>query len=247
MIKYLIEIKNRIFLVTLTYCSLFIITYYYKEILLILIIKSNYLFTNNKTNINHFIFTDVTEIFFLYFKLVFFISFQTTFFFFVYHTFIFFTYALFKKEYRFLRSLIQISLLTWCVSAYVSTNIIIPLTWDFFLSFQNLFSKPDIIKLHFEAKIVEYFNFYTSFYFMCELYFQSVIFIFFIFHYYNINFKIIRKFRKIFYFYFLILATFLTPDVISQIFLVALLIFAYEIFIFIFLIIKKLRNLFLIR
>jgi sec-independent protein translocase protein TatC len=239
MIKYIIEIKNRVLLTTLSYSFLFITAYSYKEVLLFLIVKPIYLFKNNFFNNDYFIFTDVTEVFFLYLKVAFFFSFQISLTFIFYHAFVFLSYALFKKEYDLVKLLIKVSLFVWFLSALISTSVVIPLTWNFFLTFQDLMIETNTISLHFEAKIVEYFNFYTSFYFICGLYSQLVAIIFFFFHYYTIGFKTIRKFRKLYYFSFLIFATLLTPDVPSQSLVIILLLIIYETFIIIFLIIKK--------
>jgi hypothetical protein len=62
MFKYILEIKNRLFLLLFTCVSTLVICYLYKETLIFLLVKSNIFFSNNF----YFIFTNVTEIFSVY-------------------------------------------------------------------------------------------------------------------------------------------------------------------------------------
>jgi sec-independent protein translocase protein TatC len=239
MIKYLLEIKNRFFLLCLTYFSTIIVSYFYKEILLFLIAQPKYNFSwnNNKETFTsfYFIFTDVTEIFLVYIKLIVFISFQILVIFIIYHVFLFFIPALFKLEYKYSSFIIQIVFITWMFSLLIANYYLIPISWDFFLSFQNFIADKSF-NIHFEAKLSEYFYFYISFYYVCWFYFQFSLLIFLILHYINQNINNIKKFRKLYYFSFVILATFLCPDFITQLLLSIGLIFIYEILLLVFLI-----------
>lgn len=232
MLKYLIELKNRFLLVFINYFSIAIISYYYKEILLFLIVQPSYYYNSNyKTNSQYFIFTAVTEIFDVYIKIIIFIVFQIGLLFITYHMFIFFSYALFKKEYEILKSVFKLVSLSWLVSSSISHCFLIPLTWNFFLSFHNLLLNNSF-NIYFEAKIIEYFDFYIYFYAICNIYFQVVSLLFFFFTYLSISLKNIRKFRKLYYFSFILFSTLLSPDILSQCIIGFLLILFYEIFIF---------------
>lgn len=238
MLKYFIEIKNRFLLLCLTFVSCLIITYLYKEILIFLMIQSKDKF--DPTIFTYFIFTDVTEIFNIYIKLVFFMSVQIILLYLCYHTFIFFVPALYKKEYAFLNLFIKLCYFTWLISSWISIKILIPLTWNFFLSFQELITKTTLLDIYFEAKLIEYFQFYIYLYFLSILYFQIGIILLIIFNYSNITLYHIKKFRKIYYFSFIITSTLLTPDILSQCILGCIMIISYELFILIFLFYKKL-------
>lgn len=238
MIKYFIELKNRFLLLCLTFISCLLIIYLYKEILIFLIIQSKDNF--DPTILNYFIFTDVTEIFNIYIKLIIFIILQILFLYFLYHMFIFFVPALFKKEYIFLNLVIKLCYFTWVLSSYISIKVLIPITWNFFLSFQELIAKITLLDIYFEAKLLEYFNFYIYLYFLSILYFQIGMILLIIFNYSNINLYDIKKFRKIYYFSFMITSTLLTPDIISQLIVSITIIVSYEFFIIIFLLHKKL-------
>lgn len=229
--KYLLEIKNRVLLLSLSYCSIFLTSYYYKDILLFIIIKPENISANNKFNFFYFIFTDVTEIFCVYFKLIFFLSFQMITLMLLYHFFLFISPALYKNEFKYFK-LVFISIgFVGLISFTIAHFIIIPLSWSFFFSFQDLLTNKSFT-IHFEAKLIEYFNFYISLYYICGIYFQFFGLLFFILNYINNNYKNIKKFRKIFYFSFVVFSAFICPEIFSQILISFLFIFMYEIFLF---------------
>lgn len=241
MVKYFIELKNRLLLLSLTFLSCILITYTYKEILIFLMIQSKDNF--DYTVMTYYIFTDVTEIFNISIQLIFFVSFQIVLLYSFYHIFMFFTPALYKKEFLFLNLLLKVCYFTWLVSSFISVKILIPITWNFFLSFQELITKVTLLDIYFEAKLIEYFNFYIYLYFLSILYFQIGVIIFILCNYFNINLYNIKKYRKIYYFCFIITSTLLSPDVFSQIILSFVNILTYEFFILIFLLNKKLIGL----
>lgn len=234
MIKYLIEFKNRFFFLVLLYLSTSVILYLYKEILLFLLVQPKWKVTNDKFSLVYFIFTDVTEIFSVYIQLILFITFQLLVLFIIYHFYIFFIPALFKKEYLYLKVVIKVIFFTWFFSLLVSNYYIIPFSWDFFLSFQNFITDKSF-NIHFEAKLSEYFAFYISFYYICFFYFQFSVLIFFCLQHFNKELKNIKKFRKLYYFCFVLLATFLCPDFLTQLLLSIVLIFIYEFLLLLFL------------
>lgn len=169
---YLLEIKNRLILTFLTWLSIITVSYLYKETLLFLILQQNRLFeSGNNTHSFYFIFTNVTEIFSVYIQLIIFLSTQIVSIYFIYHCFNFLSLALFKWEYSVVAFFFKVSFVIWCLSVILTNYALIPLTWDFFFSFQKLAS-DQFISLHFEAKLNEYLDFYVSLYYLCVLYCQ---------------------------------------------------------------------------
>ena len=239
MLKYFTEIKNRFFLVLITYFFIVFTTYFYKEIILFLIIKSKNQYSIESTA--YFIFTDVTEIFSLYIKLIFFISSQVVFFYSLYHIFIFLIPALFKKEYTNLKFIFKLFFYAWIFSAVIAIKILIPLTWNFFISFQDSIILKTSLDIYFEARIIEYLNFFMYFYFISTIYFQFSIFLFGTFNYFSVSLKNIKKFRKVYYFSFVLSTALLCPDIFSQLILISIILFGYEIFVLLFLLYQKLR------
>jgi sec-independent protein translocase protein TatC len=224
MIIYISEIKNRLTLLFLTWCSIILIGYFYKEILLFLFLKSE-IFENNEFKIYYFIFTDVTEVFSVYIKLILFISFQILFLYVLYHSFIFLSRGLFIFEYYYLKFLLQIVISIWFVSIIMSKYILIPTMWDFFLNFKN----SNFMHVHFEAKLNEYLDFYIELYYLCMGYCQVFTLFFIFFVRIKNNILLIKKFRKLFYYFFVLFSTVVSPpEVFSQLVLSFILIFFFE-------------------
>jgi len=233
MIKYFLEIKNRLLLLLITILSTLLISYLYKETLLFLITQpERIMFKNSSYSSFYFIFTNVTEILSVYVQLVTFLGFQMFLLFTFYHCFVFFSPAMFKSEYCFLYTLFKFSITVWFFSAIVANFLLVPITWDFFFSFQELFSSK-FVNLHFEAKLTEYLDFYIFIYYLSIVYFQIFTILFFFLNYINNKIKLIQKCRKIFYYFFIIFSTLISPpDLISQFFISLVLIFIYEILVF---------------
>jgi len=227
MTKYLFEIKNRLFLILLLWLFIVIVCYCYKEVLLFFLIKS-YICVSVNSEIFYFIFTNVTEIFSIYFNIGNFISAQIAYWYVIYNIFIFLSPALFKKEYKYINFFFRLFSFFSFFSFFLSNYIIIPLTWHFFLSFKPLsFTKF----VYFEAKLSEYLNFYTNVCCFCFLYCQifSVIFFFYSDIYSKKSFVKIKKLRKLYYYFFVIFSTLLSPpEIITQILMSLSLLFAYE-------------------
>jgi sec-independent protein translocase protein TatC len=230
MLIYISEIRNRLALLFLTWCSIILIGYFYKEVLLFLFLESEIL-KNDEFKIHYFIFTDVTEVFSVYIKLILFISFQILFIYLFYHSFIFLSHGLFIFEYYYLKFLLKIVLAIWVLSILMSKYILIPTMWDFFFNFKN----SSFIHFHFEAKLNEYLDFYMGLYYLFIGYCQVFTLLFIYFFSIKNNILLIKKSRKLFYYFFVLFSTFVSPpEVFSQLVLSFILIFFFELFIFFF-------------
>ena len=230
--KYYLEIKNRFVLICLAGSLCLSVTYYYKEILLFMFIHLSQ-FTNDIGSSFYFIFTDVTEIFSVYFQLIFFITSQIMLISSIYHFLVFIAPGLYQLEYNRLNFLIKFFFITWFISIFFFNFVFLPLSWEFFISFQN----QTIVKtfdLFFEAKINEYLNYYISAYYVCLVNCQFITFIIAFIFSFDSNIQTVRNFRRFFYFFFVVFSTFITPpDIISQIVLSLSLIIFYEGLIFV--------------
>lgn len=235
--KYYLEFKYRFLLLILTWISTIFVSYIYKEILLFLCLTK----VDSFSHINmvfYFIFTDVKEVFSVYFQLIFFVGNQVLIFYLIFHLLAFISLGLYQFEYRYLKIMFFSAIFFWILSFILLNNILLPISWNFFLSFPSLSS----FSLHFEAKLNEYFDFYILFYYICTFYCQIFIVLVFFFDYINTNLDLIKKFRKFFYYIFVFFSTLVTPpDVVSQILFSFAIITVYEILIF-FNILKWLLN-----
>jgi sec-independent protein translocase protein TatC len=235
MLKYFIECKNRLLLVLFSMFMTFIFSYVYKEILLFILLSPNYVFN---FDVIYFIFTDLTEVFTLYLKLIMFFLMHTFILSFMFQCFVFFSSALFISEYKFLLRLLKISFIIWILTILVTNFLIIPSTWYCFFYAHDFISQK-FVPLYFEAKLTTYFNFYLSVYYTCVLVFQFTLGVFMFINYYSNNLKQIKKLRKIYYYFFVLVSTLLTPpDIFSQCIISFLFILGYELFIIGFVIYK---------
>nr|YP_009829237.1 Sec-independent protein translocase [Codium fragile]QJC59755.1 Sec-independent protein translocase [Codium fragile] len=221
--KYYIEIKNRVFLLSTCWIFTLLTCYCYKETVLFIVIDlSNYAE-------QYFIFTDISEIFYVYLQLTFFVSNQITLLMLLYHILLFLSSGLYRSEYEKLQFAFQIYIISWIGSIILLSKVIVPISWDFFLSFQ----KTNGIAFFFEAKIIEYLNYFTNLYYICFLNCQLLAAITLLLNNYSKNINKIRKLRKLFYIIFVIFSTLTTPpDIISQILMSSGLIIFYEILLF---------------
>lgn len=220
MLKYLLELRNKFILLIITFFSTLITCYYYKDVLLFLMTQMHL----DDKNL-YFIFTNVTELFSIYLQIVLFFTVQVTIWYFLYHLIFFLSTALYIYEFKFISFVFVSGTFFWFLSALLSSYVIIPFSWNFFLSFQ--FQEG----FYFEARINDYFKFYTHAYVLCLIYSQLFILLFVFLVDVNQNYFYIKKYRKLYYYVFLIFATLMTPpDLISQAFTTFFLIIIYEMF-----------------
>lgn len=232
MFKYFLEIKNRLFLLILTFTSTVLICYLYKEVILFLFFKPNNFFFTSNLNTFYYIFTSVTEVFSVYIQLITFISYQVFLIYFIYHSFTFLSLAMFKIELHYLKVFLKLSFIIWVGSVFLTSFILVPITWNFFLSFQDIISSK-FIKLHFEAKLNEYLIFYILIYYLCVFYCQIFTILFFFLNSVSNKTETIKKFRKLYYYFFVVFSTIICPpDVFSQVLISSFIILFYELVVF---------------
>ena len=228
--KYYIETKNRFLIVFFTWSFALTTCYLYKEILLFILINSNRAFDSS----SYFIFTNVTEIFYIYIELSLFLANQIGILMLLYQTLMFLSLGLYQFEFKKLKLTFQVFIISWLVSVILLYKFIIPFSWDFFLNFQynsnNLYYS---VSFFFEAKITEYFQYFISLYYICLLSCQFLAGLTFFFMNLDEKLKKIKIFRKLFYLIFVVFSTIITPpDVVSQIFVSVFLIIIYELLVF---------------
>ena len=127
MLKYLLEVRNKFTLLIITLFSTLLVCYWYKDVLLFLVTQMHL----NDVNL-YFIFTDVTELFLVYFRIIFFFSVQIVTWYLFYHLFSFLSTALYFHEFKFIRFLFGSGTFFWFLSSLLSSYILIPFGWTFF-------------------------------------------------------------------------------------------------------------------
>ena len=233
--KYFLEIKNRIFLIFLTWFFTVLVCYCYKETLLFFLIKFNPVVY--KTYSFYFITTNLLDLFNVYLKISFFLSYQVTLFVSLYHILLFFYTALFKYELNILKYSFLLSIICYCITLIIFNLYILPNIWAFFLSYQtNQLEKG--LNIFFEAQITEYVRFYIESCWSFIIINQVFVLIFVCLNFVKDKIIFIKKTRKLIYASFLVFSTIITPpDIISQVIVSLLLMLFYEA-ILLFLIVK---------
>ena len=223
---YYLEIKNRCFLLILSWVSSSLVAYIYKDTFLFLFVKPCIINKFNST-VSYFIYTNVTGNYSIYLQIIAFVSNQVFLFYLFYHVFMFVFLGLYKTEHQRFKLVLKLELFFVIFTLVFINHFLLPVSLNFFLSFQ-------VLNLYFEAKICEYLNFYILLYFTCIFSCQIFIFlIVFLDSAVKRNFKSIKNLRRFFYLLFIIFATIITPpDFISQLMLSFVAIFIYEFLVF---------------
>ena len=227
MSKYLYEIKNRIFILGLAWMSSLCTCYFYKEVILYILLKPS--LSEPKTDNLYFIYTNLTELFSTYLDITFFVSNHVLGLLLVFQIYSFLKPSLYKHESDLIKQTFTQLLVVLLLSATITYYIIIPYSWDFFINFEKNKSN-NVISLHFEAKLIEYLHFFYKAYFLCTM--TSMLFCLLLYYtntiyYYTLY---IKKYRKIIYFLIFLWSTTLTPpDVASLLLLSFFIILNYEI------------------
>ena len=230
--KYYIEIKNRLFLIVLSWIFATIICYTYKNFLLFFSVNSINILKNVHQQ-NYFIFTDVGEIFYVYINIIFFISNQISLILFLYHLLIFLSLGLYKTELNKFKLIFKSFIFVWFLSTVFFYKYLVPTSWKFFLNFQQIETVCQPISLLFEAKLFDFLNYFKKFYNLCFFSCQFLLITMFLLRYFMDKKKQTKSFRKIFYLTFLLFSTIITPpDMLSQLLITFYLIFIYEIILF---------------
>lgn len=226
--NYFSEIKNRIILICICWSTIFIVCCFYKEVLLFLLVKLS--IKKNKLIFFYFITTNLTDVFIVYLDISYFISNQLIIVHIFYHILMFVSSGLFIYEYKKIRFFSVVCLVFALFSIYLLNNYILSYIWYFFLSFNTEFTYN--VDIFFESKITEYVYFYKRLYYLFILISQFFGLIFITIECVANKLKFILKTRKLFYLFFLITATILTPsDILSQLFLMFSFVWFFEILI----------------
>lgn len=173
------------------------------------------------------IFTALPEVFISNLKISLFASFLVSFPFFILQIILFISPALYKKEKRIiLPSFIFVPFLFIC-GVLFAYFFLIPIIWQFFLSFENFFQ--DSFPVVLESKYSEYMKLIMYLLFASGLSFEFPILLILLSKLGILNYKILKEKRKYFFIGIIIFsAIFTPPDVISQIGIAIPLIIFYE-------------------
>nr|YP_010394796.1 sec-independent transporter protein [Phytophthora versiformis]DAZ89233.1 TPA_asm: sec-independent transporter protein [Phytophthora versiformis] len=225
---HLFELKYNFFIILITFFYLFLISYYFSDQLIYLLVNN----LLNKNMLKYFIFTNITEIFitniFISIFISTFISIQLS----ILLIWFFLAKGLYQFEnFFFLKFYIIFIIFNFFIINLIFTNII-PHIWNFLLNlnFSNLY----LLTIYFEPKINNYFNFIFSFFIYIFIIFIYFFLLFFLLFNNIFQIKIIINLRKFFYLKIILLSALITPPDILNFFLIFLIsLILFEIFIYI--------------
>jgi len=226
MLKYFLEIRNRITLVTLSWVAAITASWTYKEVILFFISQPHKIFYRTS---NYFILTSIFEIFTAHFQTITFIGTQFLAIYFVYNLVMFLSSALCKNEYLLCVLWLQLSFLYWILVTLGFNSYVAPTLLYFFLCSRE----SSHVKLYLEPKLIEYLNLYMSTYDYIIWYSQILFLLFFLIYHLDLKFNDMQDFRKIYHYFlmvFIVLST--PPDLLLQLVLVFLYIGGFEGFFF---------------
>lgn len=226
---HLKELQIKLFYLLFSWINIFFICFLYKIKLFFYVAKPLILFNKQ------FIFTDLSSGFWVYFKLSFLISLIFLMPLVIYFVSLFLLKGLFNNQIRILFILLNLILISLVIVIFILFFFFLPQLVNFFIGFETI-SSPLIIQL--QARIDKYFNFVFFLLWMTLILLLSP-FIFIFYQFFN-NAKKLKPHRGIIYssflFFFILLAP---PDPLSQLTLLIIYFFLIEIYLFLFLLIKK--------
>lgn len=224
---HLFELKYNFFILLITFFYLFIISYYFSDQLIYLLVNN----LLNKNILKYLIFTNITEIFITSIFISTFISTFITIQIMILLIWFFIEKGLYQFEnYFFLKNYILFFFFNIFIINLIVSKII-PNIWFFFinLNFSNLY----LLTIYFEPKINNYFNFFFFsfiYIFLISIYF-FVLFLFILNDFFP--FKIVINLRKFIYLKVLFLSALITPpEILYFCFIYFLFIFIFEIIIY---------------
>jgi sec-independent protein translocase protein TatC len=180
----------------------------------------------------HFIFTDITEAFTTHLLLSAYVTILFIFPLSLVQVWLFIAPGLYPDEERKIRLLFALSPLCFALGCLTTYFLILPVAWNFFLSFEAVESQ-ELLNIHLEAKISEYVNLSARLFFIVGTLFQYPIVLLILIHLKLITKEWMTDKRKFFCIIaFIVAALFSPPDIFSQVMLAVPLLLFYEAAIF---------------
>lgn len=209
------EIRIRSIYLFFSFFFTFLICYKFSFELIYLFIKPFSFFSKN------FIFTDLTEAFSILIKLCFLTTFFVILPLFFYQMWCFIIPSFFDKERKTLNYFLKLFCVLFILCFLLSYSFILPEIYKFFLNFEI---QTSIFNIHLEARISSYISKSLSLYFFLFVAFQFPFILYILYKYKKISPTFFSKNRKYIFFILTLVASILSPpDVMTQCFLIFLL------------------------
>jgi len=224
-LNHIKELRNRIILIFIFFIISFIFSYHFIEEIydFILLPLSNLKEVNESKRI---IYTNLTEAFTSYIRLSFTFTILILFPYIIWHIYRFIAPALYKKEKKIFNIILISSPILFYLGCAFAYKIVLPVAFDFFMSFENQTSNLPLIL---EAKISEYLKLSQKIIIAFGLVFQLPVILILLIKSDIISLENLKKNRKYAIVIFFILGAIITPpDIISQIAIAIPMLILYE-------------------
>lgn len=224
-LNHIKELRNRIILIFIFFIISFIFSYNFIEEIydFILLPLSNLKEVNESKRI---IYTNLTEAFTSYIRLSFTFTILILFPYIIWHIYRFIAPALYKKEKKIFNIILILSPILFYLGCAFAYKIVLPVAFDFFMSFENQTSNLPLIL---EAKISEYLKLSQKIIIAFGLVFQLPVILILLIKSDIISLENLKKNRKYAIVIFFILGAIITPpDIISQIAIAIPMLILYE-------------------
>lgn len=227
------ELRNRTYIFIIFLSNILLITYFYKNILLYIIVKP-YLVTTNKYF--YFIFTNITEVLYSYLTLTYYITFIFSLGFFFFTIVDFVWLGLYNYEKNQIKTIILYSFFLIFLNSFFLQTYILPFSCSFFLNYSHNLEDKLCFTFFFETKLKEYLCFYFNFFFINFITSQLLLLFILNWKFFFKTNNSIKKLKKTVYLLLIIFSTIMTPpDVLSQVLISVINIIIFECFTFFYL------------
>ena len=226
--QHLQELKNRLIYCLLALLITFGLSYYFSHEIYDFLAKPLVSALAGQQD-QKIIYTSLAEAFLTYFKLSFIAAFFFAFPFIALQFYLFLAPALYKNEKKFILKLMFFCPLLFILGAIMLYELVMPLAFKFFISFQNL--NPDqSLPIELQTKISEYLGLIIKMIFAFGIAFQLPIFLICLVKFGIVTKDSLKKKRKYWIVIIFTIAAIITPpDIISQVTLALPMILLYEI------------------
>lgn len=226
---YFYELLYRLLTFLYSYVFTVLILFFFKEELIFFCTLPT---TTGASRLEYLLFTNPSEIFYFIFTLNLFFSFLFIFPFFLWSFFDFLKTGLYLREWQTLKKVCYFYLLFFILFNLGAFFFLIPIMWNFFLSFT--LKEVVLVDFYLELKAFEYYSFFIDF----LIFFNIFFFFLFLLVYIIMTFKefsLSLQYKRYIYLILLFFATFCTPpDLLSQVFLFLFLVALFEVGTFLF-------------
>ena len=229
--EHLLELKSRLIKIVFFFIASTLISFKFSWDIFAILSQPLLKLTDNNADF-YFIYTRLTEGFMTEIKIAFVFSLFFTSPVFFYHLYKFIAPGLYKHEKSMIAPYLFFPPILFLIGVLIVYFVVMPITWKFFISFQNLVPDNGIV-MKLEARISEYVDLIIELFTGFGIAFQLPILLIILTKFKIITVSQLIKFRRYSIVLIFIIAAILTPpDVFSQIILALPLMLLYEISIF---------------